>query len=341
MGNGTWSNSAGPIFVYDGFGGALSGFMPRLPARPEGHANYAPSELGAGSQFYFTFSYQVFCGTSQTSMTLLDYQYSGQSIVLTLLGTNVASATQTLQVQYSVPGASTLKTAVVPFTLPGAIPCGPVNDQAINGPNGVSYGRYGLALNYSCGELSVTEIFGPPPAGGGGTVMTPGEGNPVSLPNFGTNLATVTGADRLAIGDLAAGGSPVDGYIGNLIIYRCPNAPGSGGQASPLKKVPDPTPEISSAGLSWVKGAVVVPNPAASKATLFVNLAQPGQVEARVLNLVGSTVLEEGLGDQVAGVSEKELDLSHLASGIYIVVVTSSDNSGTRVVGTFKLAVVH
>jgi len=93
--------------------------------------------------------------------------------------------------------------------------------------------------------------------------------------------------------------------------------------------------------LEPVIGVIVAPNPAASKATVFAKLAASARVSIRVVDLDGSIVFRDDLGDQPAGVLREQFSVSSLADGIYFVLVTTSDGEGDHLIGTFKMAVIH
>lgn len=86
---------------------------------------------------------------------------------------------------------------------------------------------------------------------------------------------------------------------------------------------------------------VVVPNPAASSASAFYRLAAPGFASLKFFSLAGAEALNVDLGEQPAGNYCRRLDLSALADGLYIAVVTETTPAGTSTVGRFKVAVVR
>lgn len=72
------------------------------------------------------------------------------------------------------------------------------------------------------------------------------------------------------------------------------------------------------------------PNPAADQSHVRFTLERPGAVTVRLLDLQGRTMHVEELGKMPAGTHETELDLSDLASGLYLFELLAGDQKLTR-----------
>jgi len=356
-----------PIYVNDGFGVSLSGFLARpgnVPSRPEESLTFSAGALDTpGAQFYLNFSYEVMAGTAQPNMVLLDYQYEGQSIVVTLLGTDANGGSQ-IQVQYSTGLPSLLINTV---TIPWPSQTGGINDLNPCVTPGM---RNGIGIGYKCGVLSVDLIQ---KQGGGGVDTLLGPGAPPQNIPFDTVLGTFgsnnngspSPSDHLAFGDLYGGGAPVDGYIDNIEPSLCTGAPvprfrtllnkGQSGTATPTSVVGNnalalskatPSPTATSAtglpqALAGLSGVIVVPNPTGSWTTVFAKMDQPAHAILDVLSLDGSLVYSRDLGSQPAGDISVRFNADTLADGIYFVVVRTSWAQARKTLGIFKLAVLH
>jgi len=68
----------------------------------------------------------------------------------------------------------------------------------------------------------------------------------------------------------------------------------------------------------------MVPNPATSMVTVSYTSTSKEKTSVRIMNIEGVTVLSQDLGIQKSG--NASIDLSGLASGVYMVELTSDDN---------------
>jgi hypothetical protein len=73
----------------------------------------------------------------------------------------------------------------------------------------------------------------------------------------------------------------------------------------------------------------IYPNPAQNSATLKLNLTGTSKVQVNVLNTVGQIVKTTEAQGQI-GTNSINLDLSGLASGIYLVNIKADNASATK-----------
>lgn len=71
--------------------------------------------------------------------------------------------------------------------------------------------------------------------------------------------------------------------------------------------------------------AALYPNPAVGRARLALTLARPAEVTVEAYDLLGRRWLREALGPLPPGTAHHDLDLSGLASGVYVVNVRAGD----------------
>jgi hypothetical protein len=86
--------------------------------------------------------------------------------------------------------------------------------------------------------------------------------------------------------------------------------------------VPAVQPEQSEAAL------MTVPNPASDRATIRFSIPSRSEVKLRLVNPLGQTVLLDDAGTMAAGSHSRQLDVTALPSGVYVVAVESA--SGVR-----------
>ena len=64
----------------------------------------------------------------------------------------------------------------------------------------------------------------------------------------------------------------------------------------------------------------MIPNPATDEVTVSYQAQQTGKVSLRLMNVAGTTVLEQDLGNNQSG--SAKVNLEHLADGVYMVEIT-------------------
>ncbi len=73
-----------------------------------------------------------------------------------------------------------------------------------------------------------------------------------------------------------------------------------------------------------ISKAVLYPNPAKTKTSLHFDLSQPGTIAFSIHDLLGKRVLDAGsIRETSAGSFEKELNVSELTAGVYLLVITT------------------
>ena len=92
--------------------------------------------------------------------------------------------------------------------------------------------------------------------------------------------------------------------------------------------------EITSVNVSVEETAVattmdVFPNPVINNATIAFNMPAAGEASITVYNLIGSQVMNLGLGTVPAGEQRHVLDMSNLEAGVYLVAVESAGEINT------------
>jgi hypothetical protein len=89
------------------------------------------------------------------------------------------------------------------------------------------------------------------------------------------------------------------------------------------------------------KVLILYPNPSHGQANVVYRLDATGQVELTILNVAGEVCQRDLLGQQGQGVQTIALDLNRLASGIYLIELTSNQGHGQIQNARFKFALVH
>jgi hypothetical protein len=81
--------------------------------------------------------------------------------------------------------------------------------------------------------------------------------------------------------------------------------------------------------LSSIVNSQLYPNPAKGNASLMINLKDNSKVELKVVNLMGE-VVKTSTVDSEAGINTLNVDLSGVASGIYLVNVKIGNTSAAK-----------
>gem|GEM_PF-3985807 len=121
---------------------------------------------------------------------------------------------------------------------------------------------------------------------------------------------------------------------------------------------PTPTPTQTSGGLGPIASAkdmsasrlrlklgdgrslVLAPNPASAQVVAYYFLEENQVAELEITNILGETVLSENLGSGQKGSGLRTLDLSRLASGVYIALLEEDNGGGMAKKAAFKFAIV-
>ena len=88
--------------------------------------------------------------------------------------------------------------------------------------------------------------------------------------------------------------------------------------------------------ISTFSGASVYPNPAAQSATVFVNMAQSGNIRISLLDITGKLVKVVYNGTQAKGSQSVNVDLGSVNAGLYLINVASGDNQKTLKLNVIK-----
>ncbi len=88
------------------------------------------------------------------------------------------------------------------------------------------------------------------------------------------------------------------------------------------------------------KTLISVPNPSKGQATAVFRLPEGGEATLSLMNIAGELALRLRAHDLPAGENMLPLDLSHIAPGVYILVLEAKSEFGAQVLGHFKMAVV-
>lgn len=100
------------------------------------------------------------------------------------------------------------------------------------------------------------------------------------------------------------GGSIVEAAIDDIIIY-------------------DQSPATSVEELNQISEVLLYPNPASRSTTLRFSLQQAGEVQIRVVNLVGQEMCVMQLGKLAGGVHMQDISLENLQAGLYLVEINA------------------
>jgi hypothetical protein len=107
-----------------------------------------------------------------------------------------------------------------------------------------------------------------------------------------------------------------------------------------LARVGDPKVDFSTAWLPEGKPLIAVPNPSKGESLAVFKLPQSGDVTLTLLNIAGERALRIQSHGLSAGENNLPLDLSHVAPGVYILVLEGPSDFGPKVLAQFKMAVV-
>jgi len=165
--------------------------------------------------------------------------------------------------------------------------------------------------------------------------LSPTEVN-VSDPPTGGNVLVKDNAQMFYVSPRAK----VTSTIGDDFVLTCPFTVSN---SSPLTQLLPNKHWFTSADLSFkkygigiaenalasVNNSVVYPNPAAGNAFVSLNLKENSKVDVKVMNLVGALVKSTSV-DATAGDNTVSVDLSGLASGVYMVNVRVGEASSTK-----------
>jgi hypothetical protein len=164
--------------------------------------------------------------------------------------------------------------------------------------------------------------------GGSATLLFPGTGLE-TFSNYGVEAGTAE-ADHFMFGDGYGGGTPVDGYIDNILYWNCPGSV-------------TPTADLRLAETKPDSGGHLrlAPNPAHNEALAAVPVPVAGNVQLTVYDLTGGKVLREELGFQMSGTTTRRLPLANLASGIYLLDEEEDSGQGWHSLQRFKFVVIH
>ena len=125
-----------------------------------------------------------------------------------------------------------------------------------------------------------------------------------------TNLGTITPADLIP-GNNSGSCSPINPVA---LFSDCPAF-----NIVPLKIAgKKPVDNISSPGIN------VYPNPSYGKITLNFNSGRSDKYTLQIISITGKIVHNE-MVDAIEGINEKEIDLTNLAKGIYILILQSEN----------------
>jgi len=122
------------------------------------------------------------------------------------------------------------------------------------------------------------------------------------LPNATVQLRFI--AQDPVSGGTGQGGSVVEAAIDDIIIY-------------------DQTPATSVETINQISQLLLYPNPASRATTLRFSLQLAGDVQIRVVNLVGQEMSVLQLGKLDAGLHMQDISLEQLQAGMYLVEVTA------------------
>jgi len=88
------------------------------------------------------------------------------------------------------------------------------------------------------------------------------------------------------------------------------------------------------------KTLILYPNPSRGEANVAYHLDGPGMVELRIMSLAGETCQRLVLGQESAGTRSLALNLSRLASGVYLAHLRNDQGQGQVQNAWFKFAVI-
>ena len=93
-------------------------------------------------------------------------------------------------------------------------------------------------------------------------------------------------------------------------------------------------------GLPQGKDLIAVPNPSKGRTLAIFRLANPGNARLTLLNIAGQAVVRVQAHDLPAGQNVLPVDISHVAPGVYILTLEGDSDFGTKLLSTFKMAVI-
>ena len=190
-----WDGSGSPIYISEGSGQSVTGFMSQ-----NARIAFPVTNLDRVNTFISLY-FQVYEQSGAAEMTVLDISRDNYQIKMIVFGPDHAEF-QTVRIEYSEAGI--IQTASIPF----AYVTGPYNDVNTGyGPITVGRTLIGIELG-ECGLRIYPENGGPDSSGTLG----------YQFPNFGPGPVS---ADYFYAGNNAAGTMPVNGYLDDVRVWTC------------------------------------------------------------------------------------------------------------------------